>query len=485
MNLKSTILITINLVAGLLSVSPVMAQKATDLPKERPNVVFILSDDHSVPYLGCYGNKDMNTPNLDKLASEGIRYNRAYTTAPQCVLSRASIMTGRSTVDIRMTRFTAALPREIISFPEVLRDAGYFVGLCGRNFHLDGPDVGKIVEVDEIMLKYNLRTFKDRVDYLNIGWNGEVIYQQFVEFLDSVPDDTPFFIQVGYSDPHRVFTAPEYEPSPDTINVPESMPDTKLLREDLAAHIGEINRCDHDLGRVLAELERRGLAANTLVVFMGDNGAALLRGKGTLYECGLNVPLLARWPGHIESGLVNNELISGEDIAVTFLEAAGAKKDEKMTGKSFINSFHGDAFKGHDYVFAVRGSHGSGLPTNSSPFDLGRVIIGQRYKLIYNVIWQIPYNPVDFSGQAFWNELKELNEEDKLDEKFSKVFFEPQRSMFEVYDLETDPFEFNNLSGKPEIEELEYELKKELLTWMVLNQDYLPLPIQPSPNKKE
>jgi arylsulfatase A-like enzyme len=262
------------------------------------------------------------------------------------------------------------------------------------------------------------------------------------------------------------------------------MPDTKLLRQDLAAHYGEINRLDHDLGRVLDELEKRGLAENTLVVFMGDNGAALLRGKGTLYECGLNVPLVARWPGHIKPGLVCEKLISGEDIAPTFLEVAGAKKDERMTGESFVNSFQALDFQGHDYVFAVRGSHASSLPTDSASFDLSRVIIAKRYKLIYNALWQIPYAPVDFSGQAFWQELVEMNRNDTLDENFSKAFFQHQRPMFEVYDLKRDPFEFDNLVGKPEIAEIEHELRKQLLEWMVLNQDYLPLPIPSSPKKK-
>ena len=448
----------------------------------KPNIIYILADDLGWAELGCYGNTFNETPNLDKLAENGIRYNRAYTTAPQCVLSRASFMTGRSTLDIRMTRFSAALHRDIISFPELLRNAGYFTGLCGRNFHLDGYE-RKPEEEEEVFVKYNLRTFADRVDYIKIGWDGETIYTQFVEFMDSVPDKKPFFIQVGYSDPHRAFTAPEFEPDPEKITVPESMPDTKLLRKDLAAHIGEINRCDHDLGRILDELDKRGLAENTLVVFMGDNGAALLRGKGTLYEFGLNVPLIARWPGHIKPGLVSNELISGEDIALTFLEVAGANKDGEMTGKSLVNSFQDKDFQGHDYVFAVRGSHASSLPVNSASFDLGRVIIGERYKLIYNAMWQIPYEPVDFRGQAFWKELMEMNKNGKLDEKFSKAFFQSPRPMFEVYDLQTDPFEFNNLAGKPEIAETEHELKAKLLEWMVLNQDYLPLPIPSSPGK--
>ena len=467
--------------AGLMSCSGV--KKDSEKLKEenpRPNIVFILSDDHSVPYLGCYGNADLNTPNLDKLAAEGIRYSRAYTTAPQCVLSRASIMTGRSTVAIRMTRFSAALSREIITYPELLSGAGYYTGICGRNFHLDGFE-RKPKEEEEVFLKYNLRTFEDRVDYLNIGWDGKTIFKQFVDFLNQVPDQKPFFIQVGYYDPHRKFSAQDYEPDPSSITVPESMPDTKLLRQDLAAHYGEINQLDHDIGMVLDELDQRGLTDNTLIVFMGDNGAALLRGKGTLYECGLNVPLIAKWTGHIQKGLVSDKLISGEDIAPTFLGIAGADIPENITGIGFEDSFKGTVDPGHEYVFAVRGSHANFLPISSAWFDLGRAIIGERYKLIYNVLWQIPYWPVDFEEQPFWKEMVAMDQKGTLDEKFSKLYFQDPRPMFEVYDLVNDPFEYSNLAGKAEIATIEHELKKELLEWMVVNQDYLPLPIPATP----
>ncbi|MCK4855371.1 MAG: sulfatase-like hydrolase/transferase, partial [Bacteroidales bacterium] len=149
--------------------------------QDRPNILLILSDDHSVPYLGCYGNPDLKTPNLDKMASEGALFQRAYTTAPQCVPSRAGILTGRSTVDIRMTRFSAPLPREIITFPEVLRENGYYTGICGRSYHLDGS--GRKPEITiETFDKNNLQTFRHRVDYLNQGRDMEVI-KLFQEFL--------------------------------------------------------------------------------------------------------------------------------------------------------------------------------------------------------------------------------------------------------------------------------------------------------------
>ncbi len=112
----------------------------------RPNIVFILSDDHSAPFVGCYGNKDVKTPNLDRFAAEGMRFDRFFTGAPQCVPSRAVLMTGRSAVAARMTRFSSPLPRDETVFPELLRsEAGYFTGVCGRTYHLDGPGRGGFI----------------------------------------------------------------------------------------------------------------------------------------------------------------------------------------------------------------------------------------------------------------------------------------------------------------------------------------------------
>src|SRR5678816_2873964 len=129
--------------ALLLALLIPMARAAT-----QPSILIILSDDHSAAHVGCYGNPDVHTPNLDAFASEGMRFTRAYTTAPQCVPSRASILTGRHPIDIGMTRFSAALPRDVKLFPETLKQNGYYTGLCGRGYHLDGnPDIYSSPEI--------------------------------------------------------------------------------------------------------------------------------------------------------------------------------------------------------------------------------------------------------------------------------------------------------------------------------------------------
>ena len=446
---------------------------------QKVNVLLLVSDDHSAPFLGCYGYPDIKTPNIDKLAAEGIQFNRAFTTAPQCVLSRAGFMTGRSTLDIRMTRFSAPLSSEFVTYPEVLRKNGYYTGICGRNFHLNGNRA--IKESADVYDEFHLETFKDRVDYLRVNAVLDSIFGEYNQFLDRVPKGKPFFLQVGYSDPHRIFDAKAFEPDPSSITLPPSWPDTKLVREDFAAYLGEIQRLDKEVGRILDDLKKRGLDKNTLVIFVGDNGGALLRGKGTLYTTGLNVPLIMRHPGKIKSGQISNAIISGEDLAPTILDVAGVSIPKEMTGVSLVPGFQNTSFEPREYVFAVRGAHGSGLPNNTASFDLGRTVFTKKYKLIYNAMWQLPYHPVDFASQPFWLELKQLHAEGKLDRQSDRLFFSERREMFELFDIEKDPQELNNLAGDLKFKEIEQQLKARLQKWMILNEDYVPLPIPPVP----
>ncbi|MDR0714325.1 MAG: sulfatase [Bacteroidales bacterium] len=461
--------------AGLLS-SALALSGAVAAQVVRPNIVFILSDDHSVPFLGCYGDKNVKTPNIDRLAKEGILFRNAYTTAPQSVPSRASLMTGRSVVDIRMTRFSAPLSADITAFPELLREGGYYTGICGRSFHLDGSRTPP--ESENVFQEYRLRTFEQRVNYLRQGGSKDAV-PQLTEFLNAVPTGKPFFIQVGFNEPHRAFDATAYEPNASTLVLPAGMPDIPELRKDLAGYYGEIQRLDVYIGQLLDELDKRGLKNNTLVVFIGDNGGALLRGKGTLNELGIHVPLLARLPGTIKPGSISHALISGEDIAPTFLEIAGVPVPSEITGKSFLPAFTDAGFDAHTYIFAERGAHGSGLPNGSADFDLGRTVFSKEYKLIYNALWQLPYEPVDFSGQPFWKKLQEMHRNGTLDSLYSKLFFAEHRPMFELYDRVNDPYELNNLAGNPAYAQQERELKAELQKWMILNQDFLPLPVPP------
>jgi N-sulfoglucosamine sulfohydrolase len=463
------------LVLALLALLATSLQAA-----ERPNILLILSDDHSAPHVGCYGNKDIQTPNLDKFAAQGMRFNRMYVTCPQCVPSRASIFTGRSPVAINMSRFSAPLPRDVKTYPEALRAAGWFTGVAGRTYHMDGAPTSP--ESREVLQKYKLATFRDRLDFVKTGGENEISLGQFRDFLGTKPKDKPFFLQLCSNDPHRPLNSrgPEMH-DPAKIKLPAHYPDTQLVREDFARYYDEIAHFDLFFGEVMAELEKRGLAENTLVAFMGDNGSSQFRGKGTLFEFGIHVPLLVRWPGQVKPGSVTSELISGEDIAPTFLEAAGLPVPPEMTGKSFLKLLRSETFDARKFVFAERGAHGSGLPGNSASFDLGRAVVSKTHKLIYNALGQLPYWPVDFAGDAMWKELQQMHKDGKLDSRMSQLYFSPTRPLFELYDLANDPNEFNNLAGKPEAGAIEKELKAAMQEWMILQRDFVPLPVTPEP----
>ncbi len=469
-----------------LSMLGLLAGLAPPIPAAdaRPNLLLVLSDDHSAPHLGCYGDPNVRTPNLDRFAQEGMRFERMYVTTPQCVPSRASLMTGRSPVAIQMTRFSAPLPADVVAFPELLRQHGYFTGITGRSFHLDGsgnapPETAAVFE------KHGLRTFKKRVDYLPAPSNRTQVLEDMKEFFGQLPKDKPFFLQVGFSDPHRVYdkNAVANPPDPKKLKLPAHFPDTPLVREDFAGYYGEIERLDGDFGRVLAVLGERGFAANTLVVFLGDNGAALLRGKGTLYEFGIHIPLLVRWPGKAKPGTSCTELISGEDLAPTLLAAAGVKPPAEMTGVSFQPQLRGELTPGRQYVFAQRGAHGTGLPTNTAAFDLSRCVVGKTHQFIYNALPTLPYTPVDFAGDAYWKDLQGRHRDGQLDPLFARLYFAQPRPMFELYDLRNDPSEFKNLAGTTEGAAAERELRAALQEWMILQRDFLPLPVLP-PAKK-
>lgn len=463
---------------AVLCISSAFVQAAT-----KPNIVFVLSDDHSYPYLGCYGYEGLKTPNLDKFAAEGIKFRRAFTTAPQCVPSRASIMTGRSPVACRITRFSSPLPKDEITFPEILKQqAGYFVGVLGRTYHLDGSGRGPDV-TDKVFDEHGLKTFKQRFDYVD-ATGQENIPVRMKEFFDQRPKDKPYFLWVNFSDPHHPWNTGKNPPDPAKLKLPPHLPDLPGIREDLSNYLGEIEHMDGDFQNVLNILKDRAGLENTLILFMGDNGMAFPSGKGSLHDPGLNVPLLAWWPGVVKPGGDSSQLISGEDIAPTCLQAAGLTVPERISGVSFLPLLRGESFKGRDYIFGERGPHGSATfneNTAANAVDYSRAARSSRYKLIYNVTPNMRYLPVDSTGNPGWKEIVQAHEKNQLSTELEKLYFTSPRPVYELYDLEKDPSELENLAGRKELASVEHELKEALQRKMILDFDYLPLPIPPPP----
>jgi arylsulfatase A-like enzyme len=448
----------------------------------RPNIVVILSDDHSRSHLGCYGDPLIRTPNLDRFASEGMRFNRAFTTAPQCVPSRVSYMTGRSPVAARMGRFNSPLPPDVVTLPELLRQAGYFTGICGRNFHLDGPArPGPLMK--PLFDKHKLTTFDKRVDYLDRNSGRQQIATRLNEFFDKRPPARPFFLWANFSDPHfpwdRKAIPNPHDPA--KIPIPAHLPDLPGMRDDLARYYDEIARMDGDFEIVLDTVKARAGDSNTIVVFAGDNGHAFPHGKGSLYDPGFNVPFLVRWTGKIKAGSVSDNLISGEDLTPTMLTAASVPVPSFMSGRSFLGLLRGSQYEARKHVFGWRGQHGNTTYTadvKSSGFDLSRCVRSDRFKLIYNCTPFQRYGPVDSSNDAGWKETVAAHDAGKLAPELSRAYFTHPRPVFELYDLAEDPSELRNLSGRGEYAATEQELKEALFERMVLDYDFLPLPLR-------
>jgi len=207
----------------------------------------------------------------------------------------------------------------------------------------------------------------------------------------------------------------------------------------------------------------------TIPIFIGDNGHALPRGKGTLYQAGWHVPMLARWPGRVKPGATTGELISGMDLAATFLDAATLEPPETMEGRSFLNLLEGKPHEGRRYVFASRGWHGN--------LDLIRAVTSRTHSLVYNCLPHLPYRPIaDFADKPIWTSMRKAHVQGRLAPELSNAYFAPKRPVFELFDLRNDPCEFHNLAGKPEHAKIELELKSALDEWMEASHDFLPPP---------
>lgn len=426
------------LICSLLGCVPSEENVREDLP----NIVFLFSDDQSSPDLGAYGNSAIQTPNLDRLAEEGMVFRRGYVTSSQCSPSRASILTGRSPHVVGASRLHIDAQPRYESLIETLNDQGYYTGAFRK------------VHQSEI---------QEQFDFYGDG------AASFSSFFESLPEDQPFFLWFGTTDPHRGYNVDEYEyqHNPENVIVPEYLPDTEEVRKDLANYYNEITRFDTESGEILNLLEERGLSENTMVVVSSDNGMPFPRAKATLYEAGVRVPLIIKWPSHVESGSTD-ELVSLVDLPATWLDAAGSEIPEGFGGKSLLPFFEDSESDHREYIFAERNWHDN--------WDPMRAVIGDRYKLIQNYRPEVEYIPsLDILNSPSYAEIQRLDSEGKLSGNLS-WYQQDSRPQVEFYDLQNDPNEWNNLAGNAEYDSLINEYQQILSEWMNETNDFLPAP---------
>ena len=413
-----------------------LAATAPAAPATRPNVVWLIADDLS-PELACYGYPHVRTPNLDRLAAEGARFNRAFTTAPICSTSRSAFITGVHQTSIacqhHRTEDPRPLPAEVRTLPELLRAAGYFAT------NGQGAESTRWGKMD-----YNF-TFEPRKMYDGPDWRKRRPGQ-------------PFFAQVQLKYPHRPFVnEPVTEARHHDAPLPPIYPDHPLARRDWAGYLRSIEALDAMVGEVLAALEREGVAQDTIVMFFGDNGRPHVRDKQWLYDGGLHVPLIVRWPGRIAPGTVREELVSLVDLAPTCLRLAGLEVPAVMQGVPFLP----EQKPRREFVVGARDRAGDAD-------DRIRSVRTARFNYIRNFRPELPYAQHSSYKEVQYPVLpllRVLHAEGRLTTA-QAAFLAATRPPEELYDLEADPWETRNLAAQPEHAATLRELRGRLEDWM-------------------
>ena len=411
--------------------------------KSRPNILWLIGED-MCPDLGCYGNELVYTPNIDKLASQGVRFTNAFTTAPVCSASRSAFMTGmyQTTIGAHNHRSHRRdgyrLPPGVHLITDYFRKAGYFTA----NVTTAAPGVKGTGKTD---FNFTVENPFDGMD-----WNQR-------------EEGQPFYAQINFKEAHRVFKSdPEHPIDPDKVNLPPYYPDHPIARKDWALYLETIQNLDKKIGAVLQRLEDEGLADNTVIFFLGDHGRAHVRGKQFLYDGGIHIPLIIRWPGTLKAGTVSDELISAIDIAATSLWIAGIKPPENMQGQIFL----GAKAKKRDYIVAAR-------DRCDETVDRIRCIRSKRYKYIRNFYPDRPYTQLNRYKECQYPVLRlmrRLHAAGKLTPAQDR-FMADTRPPEELYDLQADPFEIHNLASSPEHQAILKEMRSTLDEWIRKTKD--------------
>ncbi len=429
------------LVVVLLSVSGASCQSPESDEPQRPNLILILADDLSWDDLGAYGHPYIRTPNLDRLAEEGMRFDRAFLTTSSCSPSRSSIITGRYPHNTGAEQLHWPLPAEQITFVELLRNDGYWTAQAGK-WHL-GPAVRDRFDLIRDVGTIGLDVSGDEPAPEADGSGSEY----WVSLLRDRPRDRPFFLWLAAVDPHRPYTEGiiDQPHTPDEVILPPYLPDTEAVRKDLALYYDEVGRLDEYVGQVMDEIDRQGIAENTLILFISDNGRPFPRDKTTLLDGGIKTPWIVRWPARIGAGSSSSSLVSSIDIAPTFLSIAGVTRADSLNrpfeGVDASVLFTNSGFDVRDAIYAEDHWHDHD--------DFTRAVRTKEFKYIRNFFPELPNTPpADALTSPTFASILERREAGDLTEAQSYIFETP-RPEEELYDVENDPHELNNLAEDP------------------------------------
>ncbi len=428
----------------------------------KPNFLLLVSEDNG-PELGCYGDPFVRTPVLDRLAESGVLFKNAYVPQAGCSQSRAALYTGlyphqNGHIGLATWKFRLYRPG-IPNLVRSLKSSGYRTGIVGK-LHMN-PESAFPFDFEAISGSNFSRRHLARYA------------EEAGRFIKA--SEEPFFLSVNYPDAHRPFLRsveglPERPLTPEeVVPLPCFGLDTPELRRQTADYYNSMMRLDALIGGVLETLQASGKADQTVVIYMGDHGADLLRGKRTSYEGGVRVPLIIRWPASLKrlgGGRVVDQLVSTLDLYPTLLDLAQARVPQDLSGQSLVPLLENPDHPWRRYLFTEYHLH------SAHNFYPQRTIRDERFKLIWN-LQPGELNPgYGFTMKRFFEGLAETIS--SAPRRIREAYLRMERpGEFELYDLESDPHEFHDLSVRSEYVGVFKRLKSELLQWRRLTSDPL------------
>lgn len=420
-----------------------------------PNFVVFIADDISWNDFGCYGNENVQTPNIDRIATEGIQFTNAYLTASSCSPSRISILSGRYPHNTGAAELHTEPKVDLTGFADVLKENGYYCGQAGK-WH-----AGKY-------LRSGFDTLHDKI--IMNGGEGK-----WLEIVENRPKDKPFFLWLAAIDAHRGWGENEFSSlhDPESVATPPYLVDDEATRKDIAKYYDEIKRFDYYIGEVEKKLKEQGVLENTLIVVMADNGRPFPGCKTRVYDRGMQTPFIVKWPKGIDQKAGSCEsMISVIDIAPTFVDLAGIDSmPESFQGKSFSSLLHNPSEPFRTYVFSEHNWHDYEAHE--------RMVRTKDFMYILNSRPQFPnQGPADAVNSPSFAGLLELKKSGEISSVQNKIFEFP-RSAEELFDCREDPLQLNNLAYMEEYEAKRKELSEVLITWMEETGDNVPKNLTP------
>ncbi|MEQ9221685.1 MAG: sulfatase [Cyclobacteriaceae bacterium] len=413
----------------------------------QPNILWVIAEDLS-PDLGCYGQSNVKTPVLDKLASEGVRFTNVFTTAGICTPSRTALAVGmhQTSINAHHMRYPIemrnALPEGVLPVNEIFRRNGY------QTVNVKGVGTGKT--------DWSFKSDHGAYDYNS--WDQ----------LDPVK---PFFAVVNLRLTHRPFEKDKKNPiNPDEVQVPPYYPDHPVARQDWANYLESAQLMDGQVGEVLQVLKEKGWSENTIVYFFSDHGRPFTRGKSFLYDSGIEIPLIVksppglRWHDFLPNGSMSDQLLSSLDIVATSLSMAGISKPAQLQGKVFLGEGAEDT---RDVIYATADRSGEVLFKS-------RAVRSKQFKYIRNYNNDFSVNEASTAyrraNHPIYHLLNILAERNELNEVQKQLMMPMPEE--ELYDIKSDPFEIKNLAGDPAFEKELQAMRDRLARWQSETNDY-------------